>query len=660
VPELVLNCGRFLASVLRAFDFASSIKPADEPRNWPPPWACHPGRHPGPIARRAPAAPSHPGPPPARGPPGVGQRWTRGAGGGLQIRVDWGRLLTLPALKLGVEIGPTRQSVFGPGAGKIGPHYARPLSLFILFPWVHPWVHPAWHRGWSAGPGGCHSRGWSFCCCSSGMPHRGCVCSSMARSFGDTFLPGAPVPGCPLLAIRPRCLALAIRSWFPRSRLSVPGYPSRLFVPGSRSRSLAPRLSAPGFFVSSVAPVSPGFDLVPLARSTFPRAICGVIARVCSQGGIPRGLLPGGIPEGLLLGRIPRLPAPASISCAPSRTSRSRGCLMLVCPSGRPYRPGEAPVLGVVPGTPVRACRCGWLVARWRLVLAANREGPSRSSMLQALSPSRAPHARRVRAGLPTVRPGRPAIDSRGSRVSCGPGPEHPRPRRMPGRGRCVEGPRRSPGVLLRRGCRRSRRRARPGHRGMSSWRAALAVVPGHGFPGGARPARGDTRLAARRIRRGAHGSGPTALSCARRSSWLLAAPRHTPPHPVTPRRTMLAPRVLGGPRRHDTGGRGVPSVAAHPGPPGRRSVRRATAHPDRGRAHRRAEECPPASGRPGRRNAALHPAGVPLRPPVGPVTVMRHYTRRGCPLSSGRPGRRNAALHPPGVSFVLRPARSP
>ena len=624
MPELVLNCGRFLASVLRAFDFASSIKPADEPRNWPPPWACHPGRHPGPIARRAPAAPSHPGPPPARGPPGVGQRWTRGAGGGLQIRVDWGRLLTLPALKLGVEIGPTRQSVFGPGAGKIGPHYARPLSLFILFPWVHPWVHPAWHRGWSAGPGGCHSRGWSFCCCSSGMPHRGCVCSSMARSFGDTFLPGAPVPGCPLLAIRPRCLALAIRSWFPRSRLSVPGYPSRLFVPGSRSRSLAPRLSAPGFFVSSVAPVSPGFDLVPLARSTFPRAICGVIARVCSQGGIPRGLLPGGIPEGLLLGRIPRLPAPASISCAPSRTSRSRGCLMLVCPSGRPYRPGEAPVLGVVPGTPVRACRCGWLVARWRLVLAANREGPSRSSMLQALSPSRAPHARRVRAGLPTVRPGRPAIDSRGSRVSCGPGPEHPRPRRMPGRGRCVEGPRRSPGVLLRRGCRRSRRRARPGHRGMSSWRAVLAFVPGCGFPrrgspskrghaarGEAHPAGGSRQRPFGRWGRRVCRLGPTALSWARRSSWL----------PVAPRCTLPASWELGVARAAMIrGGRGVLTVAAQPG-------------------HARATE-PPAG----------HKASQP-RP--------RASARRGCPPASSRPARCNAALHPVGCPSSLRSARA-
>ncbi len=32
----------------------------------------------------------------------------------------------------------------------------------------------------------------------------------------------------------------------------------------------------------------------------------------------------------------------------------------------------------------------------------------------------------------------------------------------------------------------------------------------------------------------------------------------------------------------------------------------------------------------PGRCNAALHPAGVLLRPPVGPDAVMRHYTRWG------------------------------
>ncbi len=46
---------------------------------------------------------------------------------------------------------------------------------------------------------------------------------------------------------------------------------------------------------------------------------------------------------------------------------------------------------------------------------------------------------------------------------------------------------------------------------------------------------------------------------------------------------------------------------------------------------------------------------GALLRPPVGPGTVMRHYTRRGCPLSSGRPGRRNAALHLVAAARSLR-----
>jgi len=103
-----------------------------------------PGRSPD-----APPPPPRPRPAARPGKPAVGQRWTRGAGSGLQIGVDWRRLLTLPALKLGVEIAPTRHVVFGSGAGKIRPAHARPLSLFILFPLVY-------HRlALATPPGGC-------------------------------------------------------------------------------------------------------------------------------------------------------------------------------------------------------------------------------------------------------------------------------------------------------------------------------------------------------------------------------------------------------------------------------------------------------------------------------------------------------------------------
>ena len=428
-------------------------------------------------------------------------------------------------------------------------------------------------------------------------------------------------PGYPLLAIRSWLLALAypplaIRLGYP-SRLPAPGYPSRLSVSAIRPR-FSLRVSSPLRWhqphLDSTSCHAPGLTPpIRLPRGRF-RGHCA-------------GLLLGGS-----LGGSPRLPAPASIACAhlPGRAAPG-GCLMRAWPAVWPYRPREAPVLGVVPGTPVRACRFAH----------ADVAGSS--------------HAGR----LPLLPTGRAAPDRRCSRRSALRGPAAPaapavRERRACGTGGCRGGVVASQargglaGALLRRGCRRSRRRARPGHRGMSSWRAALAFVPGYGFPRRGSPgkrgdaARGETHPARRsrqrpfaRWDRRVCRLGPTALSCARRSSWLPTAPRRTMPSPARTGGTG------GGPRRHDTGGGGgTPSVPAHPGLPGRRSVRRATAHPGPGRAHRCAGGSAPVAGRAARCNAALHPAGEALRSRVGPVTVMRHYTRRGCPSGRG-PGRR-------------------
>jgi len=422
------------------------------------------------------------------------------------------------------------------------------------------------------------------------------------------FFDGALLRGAPFLLV---LRSPAIRSWFPRSRLSAPGYPlpvphswfpllaprsglsapgypSRLFVPGSRSRSLAPRLSAPRLFV-------PRF---PLRVSSSPRSHQSLLdSTSCHAPGLSppvrlpqgqfRGHCAGLLPEGILgvsqdrlPGCIPRLPAPASIDRAhlPGRAAPG-GCLMRTWPSGWPYRPGEAPVLGVVPGTPVRAPRFAHAAVA----------GSSHAGRLPLLPIGRAAPGRRCsRRSAPG-----------GSRGFWGPGPERPRPRRMPGRGRCVAGPGRSP-----RGAAASRLSAvaaastarSPGHvllacrlRGRARVRfppAGLARQEGtrgsrRDASGEAHPARGSRqRPFARRGRRVCR-LGPTALSCARRSSRLPATPRRTLPAPGE-LGVALAAMIRGG-------GGGVSSMEAHPGPPGRGSVRRATAHPGRSRAHRRA-----------------------------------------------------------------------
>jgi len=426
--------------------------------------------------------------------------------------------------------------------------------------------------------------------------------------------PGAPRPRtalrpCPLMSGYPS-LGAAPGALVPCA--GPAGYPLRV--------SSSPRSHQP--LLGSTSCHSPGLSSwvhLPRGhfRGAFPRSAPGGSARGCP----PRRRFPAlPFPDAPLPG-LPHARVPLGLAVPPRGGSRPRGC----------------------PGTPVRARRCRRLVARWGLALAANQDGPSWSSMLQALSPPRAPrapHARRVRAGLPTVRPGRAVLDSRDSR---GPGPEPRGPGERRGRDRCVqrlgEVSRGTAAARLSTVAVASAARSR----GVSSWRSVSRSYPGMVSPG-ARPARGDTRLLGEalpaggvsrqrpfaRRRRRVCPLALTAPSCSLRSSWIPAAPRRTLPHR----------RDGGGPRRHSTGGggrssggvrgragapvalrrspggagergsggaaerrsggdaRGCSPGSAPAGPPGRRSFRRATAHPGRSRAHRRA-------------------GGVPLRPRV-------------------------------------------
>jgi len=405
----------------------------------------------------------------------------------------------------------------------------------------------------------------------------------------------------------------AIRSLTPRSGLP-------LLAP--RPGLFASPLPAPGFFVSSVVPAPPGFDLVPLTRSTFPRATSGVIARVCSQ-----GVSPGVCSSGASRGSQPRrrfpahfpgraAPGDASCSCAPRAGHTAPGRLPS---SGLSLAPrfARADVAGSSHGG----------ASSW---LPIGRAPPGRRCSRRS-----APRERRMPAGsgqafrrcvqgdqpsTPSA-PAAPAVQDR-SPTAPGRSPAARGGRRGGVVAANVRG--RSPGVLLRRGCRRSRRRARPGHRGMSSWRAVLAFVPGCGFPrrgspskrghaarGEAHPAGGSRQRPFGRWGRRVCRLGPTALSWARRSSWL----------PVAPRCTLPASWELGVARAAMIrGGRGVLTVAAQPG-------------------HARATE-PPAG----------HKASQP-RP--------RASARRGCPPASSRPARCNAALHPVGCPSSLRSARA-
>ena len=370
--------------------------------------------------------------------------------------------------------------------------------------------------------------------------------------------PGFLAPGYPLLA--------------PRSGLSAPGYPSRLFVPVARSPAIRSRLSVPysrSGFLRLFGRTSPiwirprATRLVCRHRSVCPRVSSGVIARDCSPGGSPG--YPRVCSRGSSRDSLPRRRLPAQTF---------------------PDTP--------LPDTPLP----GMPHARVALGLAVPPRGGSRPrgcfrhpgsrtplSMLQALSPRRLPR-------LPGSGTGAPSVPA-----DAGAGSLHRKPGEV---SRGAAAPRLS--AVAAASAARSPR--------MFFWCAVLAVVPGYGFPrrgspgkrghaarGEGHPAGGSRQRPFGRWGRRVCRLGPTALSCARRSSWLPAAPRRTPPHPATPRRTPPYPARTGGtrgsPRRYDTGGGGVPSMEAHPGPPGRGSVRRATAHPGRSRAHWRAGGAP-------------------------------------------------------------------
>ncbi len=313
---------------------------------------------------------------------------------------------------------------------------------------------------------------------------------------------------------------------------------------------------------------------------------------------------------------------------------------MLACPSGWPYRPGEAPVLGVA------------LAPRFaRADVAGSSHGGASPLLPTRMAPpgrrcSRrsAPRERRVRRmpvgsgqafrrcaqGEQSLTPATPVARDRS-----------PADRANVGGGIGASNAwGRSPGALLRHGCRRSRWRARPGHGGCPRGVPSLGRTPVW-FPRGLAPQEGTRGSWGKRFRRGgSHGSGPSRGGADGSARWRsprrrVPCARHgSPPHPAVPCRTggmavaraaivrgagaappgasgaaqarpspsagLPGERGSGGAAERRSGGdaRGCSPGSAPAGPPGRRSFRRATAHPGRSRAHRRA-------------------GGVPLRPRV-------------------------------------------
>ena len=532
----------------------------------------------------------------------------------------------------------------------------------------------------------------------------------MARSFGGHlsswfsgpllsapgFLaPGYPPPGYPPSVPRPRfrapCYPLPVpHSWFPllapRSGLSAPGYPSRLFVPGSRSRSLASRLSAsgpslpgyplPGYpspasrsgFLRLLGRTSPSW-IRPRAtrpvcrhRSVCPRVSSGVIARDCSprgSSGYPRigsrGASRGSLPRRRLTARtFPDAPLRGDASCA-------RG------PRAGHTAPGRLPSSGLSP-----APRCAHPGSRTPMSLA-----------------------RRTLAVCPCCQPGGPlpVVDAPGAQPPAAPAAPAVRDRSALGTGGCRGGvvASKARGGLPGRCC-AAVVGGRGGEHGPVTGACPPGVpssrsCPGTVSPGGGRPARGDTRLAARRIRRGAHGSGPSRggadgsadsasprcrVPAARRGCPPHpAAPHRTPPHPAVPRRTLPAPGELGvalaamirgaggyPPWRHTPvrpgegasgGPRRILAAVAHIGAPGEppgvgsgRGCCNAALHPagsPPGHGSARGTVTPHYSRRGSRgRGRAGHGAEAP-GVGVGPGAVMRHYTRRGAPRCGVGPG---------------------
>ena len=210
---------------------------------------------------------------------------------------------------------------------------------------------------------------------------------------------------------------------------------------------------------------------------------------------------------------MPHAHVALGLAIPPRGGSRPRGC---------PRHPGSR--------TPVRARRCRWLVARWPFALAANREGRSRSSMLQALSPPRLPRLPRSGTGAPSA----PADAGAGSL------------RRRPGEAsRGAAAPRlsavaavstaRSPGHVLL-ACRlRGRARVRFPPEGVArqeGTRGSRRGASGEGLTAAALRAVGPTALPTRPHRAVVC---PPLVVAARRTPPHPATPRHTPPHPAVP-----------------------------------------------------------------------------------------------------------------------------
>ncbi len=401
--------------------------------------------------------------------------------------------------------------------------------------------------------------------------------------------PGFLALGYPSLAIR-----LGYSFLVPAPGPSLPGYPLRVSSSPRSHQCLLDSTSC-----HSPGPPSPG----PFAGSLRGSAPRGVFPGVCSQGVFPRvcssGASRGSLPRRRFPAHLPGRVAPgdASCSCAP-RAGRTA--------------PGRLPSSGLS------------LAPRFARADVAGSSHGGASSLLPI---GRAPPGRRCsRRSAPRERRMPAGSGQAFRRCAQGDQPSTPVVPASPAvRDRSTLGPGGCRGGVVAskvRGglpgcCCAAVVGGRGGEHGPVTGACPPGVPPSRSCPGTVSPAGLARREGTRGSRRGASGGGLTAAAPPR--CRVPAARRGCSPHPATPRHTLSHPGVpclhrgyWGALAAMIRGGGGYPPWRHTPGRPG-----------------------DGASGGPRRIPTAVARIGAPrsaLRPLVGPVAVMRHYTRRGCP----------------------------